>query len=163
MYVCAASAQALGVRGEPVRVHVGQRDPHALVHEGLGDGEPYATGGTRDDGNTAWEALLGGGPVQVRRGRLKVGEREEAGNDLACLFVRPRPGSDTALVGAVSGTGVAGLRRTDRLPYFVSGVGYPDWVVLDGTSWTRGVEGIRGAGYFGLDWEVESGESAWRK
>jgi pimeloyl-ACP methyl ester carboxylesterase len=115
------------------------------------------------DGNAAWEALLGGGPVQVRRGKLKVGAREEAGNDLACLFVRPRPGSDTALVGAVSGTGVAGLRRTDRLPYFVSGVAYPDWVVLDGTSWTRGTEGIRGAGYFGPDWKVESGESAWRE
>jgi pimeloyl-ACP methyl ester carboxylesterase len=115
------------------------------------------------DSNAAWKALLSDGPVQVRRGKLKLGTREESGNDLACLFLRPRPGSDTALVGAVSGTGLPGLRLTDRLPYFVSGVAYPDWIVLDGMSLTRGVEGIRGAGYFGLDWKVESGESAWRR
>ena len=48
-------------------------------------------------------------PVQVRRGRAKVGGREEAGDDLAVLFVQPRPGSDTALVGAVSGIGLASL------------------------------------------------------
>src|SRR5262249_27037396 len=68
------------------------------------------------DGNAAWEALLGGGPVQVRRGKLRVGGREEAANDLACLFVRPRPGSDTALAGAVSRTGLAGRPLPARPP-----------------------------------------------
>jgi hypothetical protein len=34
-------------------------------------------------------------------------------------------------------------------------------MVLGGTSLLRGAEGIRGAGFFGLDWKVESGESAW--
>ena len=59
-------------------------------------------------------------------------------------------------MAAVAGTGAVGRRLTDRLPYFVSGVGYPDWVVFD-------LKGIVGAGYFGNDWKLTGGESAWRK
>ena len=113
------------------------------------------------EGNAAWKALLGAGPVQVRRGSVTVGDRTETGDDLACLFVRPRPGSDRALVAAVSGTGLAGLRLTDRVPYFVSGCGYPDCLVLGPETLTRGEDGVRAAGYFGNDWGVPTGEFVW--
>jgi dienelactone hydrolase len=115
------------------------------------------------DTNAAWAALLGESPVQVRRGLVTIGQREMAGDDLACLFIRPRPGSDRALVGAVAGTGVVGLRLTERLPYFVSGVAYPDCIVLGPEVLRRGTAGIRVAGFFGLDWSVESGDFAWRE
>jgi pimeloyl-ACP methyl ester carboxylesterase len=114
------------------------------------------------ESNASWQPLLGDSPVQVRRGIVRVGDREEKGDDLACLFVRPRPGSDRALVGAVSGTGLAGLRLTDRMPYFVSGVGYPDCTVLGPDTLTRGAEGVRAAGFFGTDWGVASGDWVWR-
>lgn len=112
--------------------------------------------------NGAWSSLLAASPVQVRRGLVKVGEREEKGDDLACLFLRPRPDSDTASVGVVAGTGLAGLRVTERLSYFVSGVAYPDWVVLGLDALEKGVAGVRGAGYFGDDWGLATGESAWQ-
>jgi dienelactone hydrolase len=112
--------------------------------------------------NGAWQHLLAGSPVQVRRGVVTVGEREEKGDDLACLFLRPRPGSDTASVGVIAGTGLAGLRVTERLPYFVSGVAYPDWVVLGLDALEKGIAGVRGTGYFGDDWGVATGESAWQ-
>jgi pimeloyl-ACP methyl ester carboxylesterase len=115
------------------------------------------------DTNAAWVALLGESPVQVRRGGLTIGQREIAGDDLACLFIRPRPGSDRALVGAIAGTGEAGLRLTERLPYFVSGVAYPDCIVLGPEVLTSGTAGIRVAGFFGIDWGIESGEFAWRE
>ena len=54
------------------------------------------------DTNAAWKALLSESPVQVRRGAARIGDREIAGDDLACLFLRPRPGSDRALVGVVA-------------------------------------------------------------
>ena len=113
------------------------------------------------DSNAAWKMLLADSPIQVRRGTILVGDREEKGDDLGILFVRPRPGSDTATVGVVSGSGVIGLRVTDRLPYFVSGVGYPDWTLL-GADTLKGA-GVRAAGYFGGDWTIEKGESSWRK
>jgi hypothetical protein len=115
------------------------------------------------DGHTSWKALLGSSPVQVRRGAVQVGERKEAGDDLACLFVRPRPGSDRALVGVVGGTGPAGLRLTERLPYFVSGCAYPDCIVLGPETLAGGSEGVRATGFFGNDWGVPSGEWVWKK
>jgi hypothetical protein len=114
------------------------------------------------DTNAAWQALLKDGPLQVHRGSLKLGDREIKGDDLACLFVRPRPESETATVGVVSGTGIKGFRTTNRQPYFVSGVGYPDLLILDSTSLLNGASGIRAAGYFGNDWSVEQGDIAWR-
>jgi dienelactone hydrolase len=110
------------------------------------------------ESNAAWKPLLGDSPVQVRRGVVQVGDRKESGEDLGCLFVRPRPGSDTALVAVVGGSGVKGMRLTDRLPYFVSGVGYPDVLVLGPEALTKGAEGVRLAGFFGNDWGVGTGE-----
>ncbi len=113
------------------------------------------------DSNGAWQRVLKDSPVQVRRGCIEIGDRIELGDDLACLVVRPRPGSDTASVGVVSGTGVAGMRLTDRLPYFVSGVAYPDCIVLSSEMLASGAGGVRAAGFFGLDWTVASGEFEW--
>jgi hypothetical protein len=115
------------------------------------------------DANSAWVALLGESPVQVRSGRITVGQREIAGDNLACLFVRPRPGSDRALVGVVAGTGIAGLRLTERLPYFVSGIAYPDCIILGPEILTSGTAGIHAAGFFGLDWSMTSADFAWRE
>ncbi len=111
--------------------------------------------------NVAWPALLGKGPVQVTRGQVQLGRRTVLGDDLACLFIQPRPGSDRASVGVVSGTGLKGLRLTERLPYFTSGVAYPDCLLLEVKTWAEGHPLPRAAGYFGLDWGVESGEFVW--
>jgi hypothetical protein len=114
------------------------------------------------DTNAAWAALLGESPVQVRRAAVTIGGRVIVGEDLACLFVRPRPGSRRALVGVVAGSGAVGLRLTERLPYFLSGVGYPDCLVLGPDVLSVGTAGVRAAGFFGHDWGVDSGEFAWR-
>ncbi|MBM3824450.1 MAG: alpha/beta hydrolase [Verrucomicrobia bacterium] len=113
------------------------------------------------DANAAWEPLLGVSPVQVRRGHLVVGGETRRGDDLAALFLRPRPGSHRACVAVVAGTGLVGLRLTDRIPYFLAGVALPDWTVWTPRTLREGPDGVLGAGFFGQDWGVESGESAW--
>lgn len=113
------------------------------------------------DSNGAWPALLSKSPVQVRRNEVRIGERALSGNDLACLFLRPRPGSSTACVAVVSGTGVAGMKLTDRLNYFLSGVEYPDCTVIGPEMLREGVKGVRAAGFFGNDWSVDQGDFAW--
>ncbi len=110
------------------------------------------------DTNAAWKKLLADNAVQVQRGCIRIGDREQTGDDLACLFLRPRPGSDRACVGVVTGSGLAGMRLTDRLPHFVSGVAYPDCIVMGPEVLTKGAAGVRVAGFFGLDWGVTSGE-----
>ena len=111
--------------------------------------------------NAAWPVLLGKSPVQVGRGQVKIGQRTVTGDDFACLFIQPRPGSDRASVGIVSGSGLTGLRLTERLAYFTSGVAYPDCVLLEVKTWAEGDLSPKAAGYFGPDWGVESGEFVW--
>ncbi len=113
------------------------------------------------DSNGAWDELLGKGSIQVRRGSVKIGGREVRGEDLACLFLRPRLGSRVASVGVVSGTGLAGMRLTERVPYFLAGVAFPDCTVFGVDALREGAKGARVAGYFGNDWSVEHGEFAW--
>jgi pimeloyl-ACP methyl ester carboxylesterase len=115
------------------------------------------------DSNAVWPALLGESPVQVQRGQVRIGRRTLTGEGLACLFVRPRPGSDRSVVGVVAGSGLTGLRLTDRLPYFTSGVAYPDCLVADASKLSEDSSAFIAAGYFGGDWGVDSGEFAWRK
>jgi len=107
---------------------------------------------------SCWDALLRDSPVQIRRGRVTVGNRTDEGEDLACLFLRPRPGSERACVAVIGGSGVVGMRVTDRLPIFLSGVAYPDVTLLSPRAVQQGLDGVRGAGFFGNDWSVERGE-----
>ena len=114
------------------------------------------------ESNAAWPTLLADSPVQVRRGSVRIGRRELSGDDLACLFVRPRPDSKQAAVAVVSGTGMSGLRLTERLPYFLSGVAYPDCSVFSAHDLENGDAALQAAGFFGIDWGVDSGEFAWK-
>jgi poly(3-hydroxybutyrate) depolymerase len=111
--------------------------------------------------NSGWKALLGDSPVQVTRGKIIVGKKEVKGNNLSCLFIRPRPGSDIASVGAVSGTGIVGMKLTDRRPYLSPGYAYPDFIIFSPDLLTNQEKGVQAAGFFGLDWRLEAGEFVW--
>ena len=115
------------------------------------------------DTNLAWQTLLADTPIQVRRGRIRIGDREQTGDEWACLFIRPKVSSDRALIGVVSGTGLPGMRLNDRLPYFVSGVAYPDFTLISTEMLTEGAAGVRAAGFFAQDWSLDSSQTAWRE
>jgi poly(3-hydroxybutyrate) depolymerase len=114
------------------------------------------------DMNSAWRSLLGESSVQLRRGKMTVGGRALQGQDLGCLFIRPRPDSDLASVGAVAGTGVPGLRLTNNLPYLYPGYGFPDLLVARPNLLVEGIPGVEAAGFFGPDWRIETGDIAWK-
>jgi hypothetical protein len=111
--------------------------------------------------NTAWPKLLRNSPVQVEPGAVTIGKRRLEGEDRACLFLRPRADSQVACVAAVSGTGIAGMRVTDRIQYILAGCNYPDVIVIGPEMLTEGAAGVRAAGVFGSDWRVETGDFAW--
>ncbi len=114
------------------------------------------------DTNLAYQLEFFNSPVSVARGRVCIGEKTLKGDDLACLVIRPRKESTGAIVGVIGGTGLTGMRLTDRLPYFVSGVAYPDCTVLSPKMLDSGIEGVLAAGFFGTDWSIEQGEFAFR-
>jgi poly(3-hydroxybutyrate) depolymerase len=108
--------------------------------------------------NGVWKKLLSDSPVQVRKGVVTLGGRTFKGDDLCCLFLRPRAGSAIATVGVVSGTGIVGMRLTNRQSTMMPGIGFPDCLVMSARVLREGESAIRAAGLFGLDWGVESGE-----
>ena len=114
-----------------------------------------------EDTNALIKAECGSGPVRIMRGAVKIGEKTLKGDDLSMLCVRPR-GLGVRLIAIVGGTGIVGMRSTDTMPYFVSGVHYPDLFVYDSRIHTIGSKAVRVAGYFGNDWSVEKGDFAWR-
>ena len=113
------------------------------------------------DTNAVWSKLLPGSPVEVRTGRVRIGERQYAGPDHAAYFIRPRPGSAVASVGAVAWTGKAGWTAASPGQYFVSGAGYPDVLLFSAETLRSGTDGIRAIGWFGNDWSLERGDIVW--
>lgn len=109
-----------------------------------------------------WDALLADAPIRISRGSAMVGDRTIERADLAAHFLYPRPGSDTALVGVVCGTGAVGRRLADEPRYFISGVGYPDWMLTSPEVLETGVEGVIAAGFFDAKWSIDPTQSAWR-
>jgi poly(3-hydroxybutyrate) depolymerase len=104
--------------------------------------------------NSAWNKLLGKTPVDVTEGEITVGDTVFSDSDLACLFIRPRPGSDTACVGAVSGTNLAGMRATNELGFFSAVVHFPDFVVFSSKIWETGDKAVLAAGFFDNSWNL---------
>jgi len=113
------------------------------------------------DTNAAWAKLLPGCPVEIRNGWARVGGKRLDGPDLAAYFVRPRPGSDTASVGAVAWTGPAGWVAASPGQYFISGAGFPDLLLFSAETLRAGTKGVRVIGWFGDDWGLERGDIVW--
>lgn len=114
------------------------------------------------DTNKAWARLMSSSPVQAGRGRFRVDTRPESGDDLGYVVVRPRTGTTRYLVAAVGGTGIEGMRLTNRLRYFWAGTPYPDLLLIGPDALYGGDDGVRAAGYFGENWNVDNAEMAWR-
>jgi hypothetical protein len=113
------------------------------------------------DMNSAWAWLGPDCPVDVRRGEVTIGTKRFEGDDLACLFCHPsipyRSLSEYPSgvgIAVVAGTGPVGMRLTESMPYFTSGIAYPDWCVVRADLLEKGLEGFRAAGFFQCDWSL---------
>ena len=115
------------------------------------------------DTNAAWKILLADCPVVVRNGTVQIGERTIKGKDKACLFIYPRPDSDIASVGVVSGSGLVGMKLTDKRSYLAAGFAFPDLMVFSPQMLNGDSDGINVAGFFGLDWSLENGDFVWNE
>ncbi len=108
------------------------------------------------DMNAAWDAVLDD-TFRLTRGGAALGSRTWTGDDLAALVIRPRKDSDLAAVGVVAGSGLTGMRATNRMPYFVSGIAYPDVFLSRASMWRDGTAAVECVGFFGNGWDVEGG------
>ncbi len=111
--------------------------------------------------NRAWHGLLNDSPIRVTRDQWIVGERLVPETHVSGMFVRPRHDSDVASVIAIAGTDETGLRMMTQHALFVPFTRYPDFVAwsLDGSAPAQLRPAV--AGYFGFDWSLKYGETAW--
>lgn len=108
--------------------------------------------------NSAWSKVLDDEQVRVTEGEITFGKEVTRGNDYACFMVRRRKGSETASVGVVAGTGITGMRLTYVVPYLQPGFALPDLTVFNSEVLSKEFQGVKIAGFFGLDWSVASGD-----
>lgn len=93
------------------------------------------------ESNAAWSLVSPAAGVRVERTRVVMNGREWTGVDLGVLAVVGDT-SGRGLIGIVAGTGVAGARSLDRLPYFLSGTGFPEQLVVRASVWREGMAGV---------------------
>lgn len=101
--------------------------------------------------NSVWPALVADSPVDATEGEVKVGSKTYSGSDKVVLFCRPAGAGMVACVGV---TGLTGGHLSERLPYFVSGVAYPDYTVIGPEVLKNGTKGVLEAGWFDNKWKL---------
>lgn len=110
------------------------------------------------ESNLAVRQLAADSPLAVSRESARIGDRRWDGPQYACLGIHVSNAEQGVLVALVAPTGPVGMRLCDRLPYFVSGIAYPDATVLSPDVLMKGLAGVVATGFFGNDWTVENGE-----
>ncbi len=110
------------------------------------------------DNNMAWSKLLQHSPVQVFNNRIEFGDDTLEGENLGTYFLYPRSDSDFASVGVVAGTGPHGMKAAFANDYFSGITGFPDLLIFNISLLSEGLEGMIVSGFFGNQWDVETGE-----
>jgi hypothetical protein len=113
------------------------------------------------DENSAWGLLPKDCPFEVRNGLVRVGDVRLERDDLGMLFTFPLDNGPVECAAVICGSGPTGMRLTESLAYFGSGVHYPDWAVFDVAVLEQGPEAALGAGFLGYDWNLDRGQTAW--
>lgn len=104
--------------------------------------------------NAAWKPLLADCPIQLERNRVRAGDQQWQGDDLAAYFVWPIKGSSTTSVAVVGGTGVKGMRAALANQYFAGASGFPDFMIFGLDMVRTGSKGVRMAGFFDNNWKL---------
>ncbi len=103
------------------------------------------------DTNAAWKLVPADFPLEVRRGSVRLGEAKWEGDALGALALGP---VEHVLFAVLGSSGPAADRAAASLSLFVSGVGYPDYVVYGPEVLAVGDGGVRAAGFFDHRWRL---------
>lgn len=97
-------------------------------------------------------------PVRINAGRMSLGNYD-LGDSLAAMFVYPNPLNQNRLVLVRMGTDADNTRLSLFWGVASSGAGVPDYVIFDRSVRTYGWAGVRAAGFFGPDWNLDPASS----
>jgi len=93
-------------------------------------------------------------PIRVNGGRMSLGDRN-LGDSLAAMLVYPNPLNSRRLVLVRMGTDPDNTRLSLFWNTMHSGAGVPDFMVFDRSVRRYGWAGVKAAGFFGPDWNLD--------
>ncbi|MCX6841310.1 MAG: prolyl oligopeptidase family serine peptidase [candidate division WOR-3 bacterium] len=93
-------------------------------------------------------------PIRVKAGRMSLGS-SDLGDSLAAMFVYPNPLNRDRLVLVRMGTDPNNTRLSMFWGVASSGTGIPDFLIFDRSVRRYGWTGVRAAGFFGPDWNLD--------
>jgi len=104
--------------------------------------------------NLAWDKLIPESPIKIKKGEVLFGSKSYYGDDLGVYFVYPRDNDEKSSVAVIAGTGIEGMISANPNRYFVSGAGFPDYMIFGSEMLEKGIEGVRQTGFFNNNWEL---------
>ncbi len=107
------------------------------------------------DSNCLSAEYASGLPIQIEEDGIWLGYRWIEGDDLACQFVYPNPDTHGNLIHCIWGNSLDGMRLSGGLCCLYSGSNLPDFLVYDDEVRLMGYAGVRAAGFFGNEWDVD--------
>jgi hypothetical protein len=105
--------------------------------------------------NSISAKVAGDVPIQLVKEGVWLGDEFIHGDDLALKFVYPHRGYGSNLILCNWGTSIEGMRLAGGLNCIYSGSGLPDFLIYDKDVRLTGYAGVRAAGFFDNDWEVD--------
>jgi poly(3-hydroxybutyrate) depolymerase len=94
-------------------------------------------------------------PIRINKGRLSLGTHD-LGDSLAAMLTYPNPLNHDRLVLVRMGTDADATRLSLFWGVASSGAGIPDFMVFDDSVRRYGWSGVRAAGFFGPDWNLDA-------
>lgn len=108
------------------------------------------------DTNSLWKTLQKNSPIKVNSGAVNVASEKLAQNKLGVMYVFPRMDSVSTTTAFIGGTDLTGMRTIERMPIFVSGVAYPDYLIVTADALKNGMSSVLKAGIFENDWTLKT-------
>jgi hypothetical protein len=107
------------------------------------------------DSNLLSAEYADGFPFRMEDNGIWLGDQWIEGEDLACQFVYPRPSNQYSLIHCIWGNSLEGMRLSGSLTCLYSGSNLPDFLIYDDDVRMMGYAGVRAAGFFDNQWELD--------
>jgi dienelactone hydrolase len=94
-------------------------------------------------------------PIKIKDQKVFLGRKGISGNGLAIEYIYPNPANPKKFIFVHQGIGIDGLKLSTFFNPIYSGAGLPDFIIFDDEVKYKGWGGVRSAGFFDSDWQLD--------
>jgi pimeloyl-ACP methyl ester carboxylesterase len=94
-------------------------------------------------------------PIKVKNQKVFLDKKEISGDGIAAEYIYPNPANPKKFIFVHQGIGIDGLKLSTFFNPIYSGAGLPDFIIFDDEVKYKGWGGVRAAGFFDSNWELD--------